>query len=85
MNEVRVSPNPISQHATIFYSLDQGQPVTFAIYDLLGREVFRTMDEIETAGAHTLNFDASHLQQGTYLYKLTAGGAVNQGKIVIVR
>jgi hypothetical protein len=39
---------------------------------MLGREVARLVDEVLPAGEQTVRFDASHLANGVYIYRLNA-------------
>ena len=43
------------------------------VYDVMGREVARLVDQPMSAGTHAVTWDASGLPSGTYLYRLTAG------------
>jgi hypothetical protein len=48
--------------------------VKLTVYDLLGREVKKLLDEYRPAGAHNIGFNASRLATGIYLYKMETGG-----------
>ena len=43
------------------------------VYDVMGREVARLVDGRLPAGYQRVQWDASGLPSGTYLYRLTAG------------
>ncbi|NNE47934.1 MAG: T9SS type A sorting domain-containing protein, partial [Rhodothermales bacterium] len=55
------------------------------IFDLLGRRVATVLDGIETAGDHTVQFDARGLASGIYLYRISAGSFVETRRMVVVR
>jgi len=40
------------------------------VYDMLGREVATVVDDFRTVGIHQVNFNASNLASGLYLYSL---------------
>ena len=82
---IEIWPNPFSQTATIRYELNENSSVSIIIRDLLGREIFQLADDEEFAGKHEVRFNGWQLQEGTYLYILTAGRTVKQGKFVIMR
>jgi hypothetical protein len=69
-------PNPFNPVTTISYELARGSRVTLAVYDLLGRKVATLVDGVMPAAAHTVQFDASELASGMYLYRLQAGDRV---------
>lgn len=41
-------------------------------YDVLGTEVAKLVNETKTAGYHVVDFDASNLSSGIYIYRITA-------------
>lgn len=66
-------PNPFNPTTNITYSIPDGNFVTLKVYDMLGREVAVLVNENKPAGQYTIEFNASNLPSGTYVYKLTAG------------
>ena len=77
-------PNPFNPSTTIKFGLPEQAEVTISIYNLLGQEVARLADDNFPAGWHTINFDASNLTSGIYLYAIHATGA-NGKKFVETR
>ncbi len=65
-------PNPFNPQTTIDYSLPKASDVSLVVYDMLGREVGVLVDGLQTAGQHTVRFNADHLPNGTYVYRLAA-------------
>ncbi|MCH8012826.1 MAG: T9SS type A sorting domain-containing protein [Candidatus Marinimicrobia bacterium] len=55
------------------------------IYNLLGEEVTRLIDEEMPSGVHTANWDASNISSGIYFYRLQAGDFVQTRKMVLLR
>jgi len=80
-----VSPNPFNSTTQIEFTLPTTQRVSLRLYDVLGREVAVLVDEIQTAGAHRLMFDASRLPSGVYLCRLEAGEMMQTRKIVLLK
>jgi hypothetical protein len=77
-------PNPFNPTTAIRYQLPAAGEVTLAVYDLLGCEVSVLVNERRDAGVHEVNFDASGLASGVYLYRLQAGGGRANSQIGIV-
>jgi hypothetical protein len=79
-------PNPFNPSTRINYSIPFEGNVTLKIYDILGREV-RTLisNELKSAGQYTINFDASNLPTGIYLYRLQAGDFVQVKKMMLLK
>lgn len=72
-------PNPFNPTTNISYGLPQVAHIEMKIYDMAGREVAQILDESQAAGVHTIQFDASSLASGVYIYRLTATSAENSG------
>jgi len=66
-------PNPFNPTTQIQYSLPQSGFVTLKVYDIMGREVSTLVSRQQQAGIHNINFDASHLASGVYIYRLQVG------------
>ena len=63
-------PNPFNPSTTLGFTLTESARVRLIVYDVLGREIERLVDGVQEAGVHEVQFDASHLPSGTYLYRL---------------
>jgi hypothetical protein len=59
--------------------------VKLSVYDMLGREVAVLVDERKAPGSYTVEFNASRLASGVYLYRLAAGSFVETRKMVLTR
>ena len=71
-------PNPFNSTTTIKYELPEPAFVNLIIYDVLGREVKRLVNEEKPAGKYTVQFDAGNLSSGVYLYKISFDNASNK-------
>ncbi len=59
--------------------------VWMMVYDLLGREVGRLVDEVKQPGSHTFGFDGCALASGVYFYRIVAGGFTATRAMVLVQ
>jgi len=66
-------PNPFNPATNFGFRIADFGFVTLKIYDLLGREVATLVDEEKPAGSYNVEFDASGLSSGVYIYRLKAG------------
>lgn len=78
-------PNPASGVTTIEFALPMAAHATLKVYDTLGREVARVVDQMLAADTYRVGFDASALPAGLYVYRLDAGGHVLNGTMTVVR
>ena len=56
-----------------------------AVYDILGREIAVLVNESQAAGTYTKVFNASQLSSGVYVYRLTAGKNIFNGKMLLIK
>ena len=82
-------PNPFNPVTKIGYNLPVNAQVTLKISDITGKEIVTLVNETQTAGYHTVQFDAGILSSGTYFYRLITSGAqdnyVMTKKMVLVK
>jgi hypothetical protein len=78
-------PNPFNPSTRIRYQLPAASKVTLIVYDLLGREVAVLADEKKEPGNFEVEFNASGLASGVYIYRLTAGSYVSTRKMITLK
>lgn len=78
-------PNPFNPSTTIRFEVPQQSQVTLKLYDVLGRRVAILLDAEMTPGVHQLQFDASGLASGVYLYRLEAEGVSQTRKLMLLK
>jgi len=78
-------PNPFNPTTRIEYRVASSEYVTLKVYDLLGREVATLVNDEMDAGKYSVEFDASDLATGVYLYRLIAGNFVSNKKMILIK
>jgi hypothetical protein len=78
-------PNPFNPSTKISFELPASGFVNLKVYDMLGREVAELVSGEMTSGTHSVNFNASDLASGTYIYRLTANGNVLTNKMLLLK
>jgi hypothetical protein len=67
-----IFPNPTSSELRMQYFVPQDGTIKAAVYNLHGQEVAVILDELQTAGVHSINANLpSDLQSGIYMVKLS--------------
>ena len=70
------TPNPISKQTTLHYTVSNENRVQISIYDMLGREVKKMLDQNQKQGYYGITLDVSDLLNGTYVVRLESSGAI---------
>lgn len=78
-------PNPFNPSTVISYQLAVNSFVTMKVYDILGREVARLVNGEESAGSHSIRWDAGNFSSGVYIYELSAGTYHRVKKMVLMK
>jgi hypothetical protein len=78
-------PNPFNPVTRISYSIPRQGMVSLEVFDILGRKVATLVNESRQPGEYTVDFDASKLVSGVYVYRLTAPGSMIAKKMLLVK
>ncbi len=78
-------PNPFNPSTTISYRIPENSAVTLKIFDVTGTEVMTLVNQKQEAGSYTVNFDATNLASGMYIYKIEAGKYSAIKKIMLMK
>ncbi len=78
-------PNPFNPSTKISYSIANAGQVNISVYNMLGQEVATLVNGFQTAGTHSVDFKASTLASGVYLYKIQAGNFTDVKKMVMMK
>ena len=79
------SPNPFNPVTTIQFSVPHESHVRLKVYNSFGAEVATLVDQQVAAGTYKVNWDASRLASGFYLYRLEAKGFAQTKKLLLMK
>jgi photosystem II stability/assembly factor-like uncharacterized protein len=78
-------PNPFNPSTKINYSIARSGIVKITVYDVLGKVVKTLVDEKETPGSYTVEFNAVNLSSGIYFYRLETDGFTDVKKMILLK
>lgn len=78
-------PNPFNPTTKINYAVENSGHVTLSVYDLIGRRVATLVNEQMPSGQHQVQFDASSLSSGVYIYRLQTGSETLTRQMVLIK
>lgn len=77
--------NPFSDFTIINYSIPTDSYVTLEVFYIDGRSIQTLVDEFQPANNYSINFNAQHLSDGIYFYRLKAGNSFTKTNKMIIR
>lgn len=78
-------PNPFNPTTKIKFGLPEAANVSLRVYNILGEEVATLVNSELAAGFHTINFNATNLTSGLYIYRIEAGSFVEVRKMMLMK
>jgi len=76
-------PNPFNPSTKITFGLQKSGYTEITIFDVTGRAVKTLLSKYMNAGTHSVDFNASGLTSGVYLYQLKTNGFAETGKMIL--
>jgi hypothetical protein len=83
-------PNPFNPSTQIRYGLPEASHVTLTIYNMIGQEVVRLVDDVQAEGYHVVRWNGTNdfgntVSTGMYIFRLTAEGFVQTKKMMLLK
>jgi parallel beta-helix repeat protein len=78
-------PNPFNPTTSIEYQIPQEGLVTLRIFDVVGREVATLVNQHNKPGKYNVEFDATNLSSGMYIYQLKANDFISTKKMMLLK
>ncbi len=78
-------PNPFNPSTLISFSLEKAGFATLVVYNVLGQKVATLISENISAGWHEVNFNASKISSGMYIYRLESGNKIAIKKMLLLK
>jgi len=78
-------PNPFNPSTKLEYSIPEQSLVQLIIYDVLGNEVAKLVNEEQFAGSYRVDFNGEGLSSGLYIAKLRVGNYSKMIKMTFLK
>lgn len=78
-------PNPFNPTTIIKFDLPKTSEVSLKVINILGKELTNLLSGSLPAGSNSVEWDASNLAGGVYLYRLQTAEYVEMRKMVLMR
>jgi PKD repeat protein len=78
-------PNPFNPTTVIEFSIPTTSQVSLIVYNVVGQKVTTLVNQTLDAGAHSVEWDASAMPSGVYLYQLQFGDNTISKKMVLAK
>ncbi len=78
-------PNPFNPTTSIVFSLPRSEDVELSVFNIMGQKVAQLVKGRRTAGVYHIQWQASHLPSGVYIYRLQAGSHLLTKKMTLMK
>lgn len=79
---LNVFPNPVTDHATVSYTLAQAADVTITLYDLQGKMLKEVCNTRQASGDHETRVDLESFTASAFLLKIAINGQYQAVKLI---
>ena len=77
-------PNPVCENTVIHYKLRSEAFVSLKVFDILGNEVLKLIDQEQAPGDYNILASSRNLKNGVYFYTLSVNGNSQTNKRMLV-
>ncbi|MEJ2494679.1 MAG: T9SS type A sorting domain-containing protein [Ignavibacteriaceae bacterium] len=78
-------PNPFNPSTTIEFRISKREFVSLKVFDVLGNEISRLVNEEKPAGVYTVNFESRGLSSGIYFYRIQTDSFIESRKMIFIK
>jgi hypothetical protein len=78
-------PNPFNPVTKIRFNLPEAGNVKLTVNNILGEEIRTLVNEYKEPGIYTINFDASELNSGMFIYQINVNEFNQTRKMILMK
>lgn len=80
-----IYPNPFNPITNIIYGIPEYTNVQIIVYDLSGKQIETLVNQFQTPGYHSVDWNADNHPSGVYFVKMVADDYVNTQKLMLIK
>ncbi len=78
-------PNPFNPLTTISFGIPESGMTSLRVYNIIGQEIAVLLNEDTPAGIYNIQFDATDMTSGLYLYRLQSKDFISIKKMLLIK
>lgn len=78
-------PNPFNNATVISYEIPTNEHVELKVFDVIGQQVEKLVDEVKAPGTYSVRWQADRLSSGVYYYRLMSGFRVESKRLLFLK
>lgn len=78
-------PNPFNPSTKFKFTIAKSEKVILSVYDITGKQIELLVNEKMNPGTYEVEWNASKLSSGTYLYSMQAGNFTETKKMMLIK
>jgi hypothetical protein len=78
-------PNPFNPSTTINYNLPSDSKIVLEVYDIKGAKIIQLVNEDQSAGYYSVDFNSKNIPSGVYFYKITSVDKITGNNFSLVK
>ncbi|NWF87955.1 MAG: T9SS type A sorting domain-containing protein, partial [Ignavibacteriaceae bacterium] len=78
-------PNPFNSGTKITWQSPISGHILVRVFNILGTEVIKLVDEVKPSGTYEVEFDGSNLSSGVYFYQLVTQNLIQTKKMILLK
>ena len=82
---IQNSPNPFNPTTRITYGLPVNSDVQIIVYDISGKQIQSLLNDFQSPGYHSINWDAASYPSGMYFAEIKAGKYKHIKKLMLIK
>lgn len=84
-NNISNYPNPFNPTTVIEYEISENNFIKLNVFNSIGQEVAKLVNEFKIAGKYQVQFDGTKLPSGVYYYKIESSNFTNIKKMLLIK